>query len=311
MGDRIAELLGRAGVAPAGPGGEPWAELAGGTYNTLLRVRRDDGGPWCVLKAPPAAGTPGMSHERGLLQNELTYFRVAAGGPVPEVLYADDDCLLMSELPGRAWHEAALAPEEVGFLRRQLGSELARVHRVAGPGFGYPGGALGPLAPDWRSAFTGMLDALFADAERYGAWLPRPLDEIRALTARAAGALDEVTAPAPVHFDLWEGNLLVDGAPGAYRLSGVIDAERMFFGDPLADLVSLGLFGRAEEDAELMAGLGWSGVDAGGRTRLALYRTYLYTIMLTETVPRGSDEEGVRWTREHAGGALADALARL
>ncbi|MCE0445764.1 hypothetical protein LT493_14900 [Streptomyces tricolor] len=51
---------------------------------------------------------------------------------------------------------------------------MARLHRLTGPGFGYPSGALGPLAPDWRTAFTAMLDAVLADARDYAAELPRP-----------------------------------------------------------------------------------------------------------------------------------------
>ena len=37
---------------------------------------------------------------------------------------------------------------------------MARLHRVTGPAFGYPSGALGPLALDWRTAFTAMFDAM-------------------------------------------------------------------------------------------------------------------------------------------------------
>lgn len=56
---------------------------------------------------------------------------------------------------------------------------------MTGPGFGYPSGALGPLAGDWRTAFTGMLDAVLDDARHYGARLPRPADAV-AYTLRAA-----------------------------------------------------------------------------------------------------------------------------
>ena len=73
---------------------------------------------------------------------------------------------------------------------------------------------------------------------------------MRAAVLRAAApALDEVTVPALVHFDLWPGNILVDRpADGPARIGGLIDGERMFWGDPLADLVSLALLDDIRRD---------------------------------------------------------------
>ncbi|MGW2846589.1 phosphotransferase family protein [Streptomyces sp. NPDC001274] len=150
------------------------------------------------------------------------------------------------------------------------------------------------------------------DAERSAAWLPRPLAEIGALLAAASGVLDDVTRPALVHFDLWQGNLLLAGEPGDRRVSGLIDGERMFWGDPVADFVSLALFADMEDDTACLAGY----ADAGGavvfdgpvRLRLALYRAYLYLIMLVEVEPRQAGEADLTWVRSHVGPQLVAAL---
>ena len=60
--------------------------------------------------------------------------------------------------------------------------------------------------------------------------------------ARHAAVLADVARPALVHTDLWAGNLFVD--PGTGALVGVIDPERAFWGDPLADLVGVDPMGR-------------------------------------------------------------------
>lgn len=192
---------------------------------------------------------------------------------------------------------------------------MARLHQVTGPAFGYPSGALGPLAPDWRTAFTAMLDAVLDDAVRYDAWLPVPVDEVARTVRAAYDTLDEVTVPRLVHFDLWQGNILVDRSAAVPRLGGLIDGERMFWGDPVADFVSLALLGDIRGDEAFLRGY----QEAGGRVefdeptcrRLALYRAYLYLIMLTETVPRAVGEERVKWTREVVGPALVGALDDL
>ncbi|GAA1365929.1 phosphotransferase family protein [Streptomyces beijiangensis] len=295
--------------------------LSGGTYNTVTRVTLQDGSEW-VVKVPPPAGTPRLRYEHGLLYGEAVYFGAAAAvsAPVPEVVQAEfggaEPFLAMSALPGVPWHQAGpLTDQERGSLRRELGRLVGRAHTVAGPGFGYPGEPWGPLVPTWREAFTAMTDAVLDDAERYGARLPLPVDHIRKVLAGSADVLDEVSRPALVHFDLWEGNILVDGAPGARGIGGIIDGERMFWGDPVADFVSLALFGDIEDDKDFLAGYGETGgplaFDASVRRRLALYRGYLHLIMLVEVVPRVYPPEQVEWAAREVAPRLTEALGAL
>ncbi|MEU0167569.1 aminoglycoside phosphotransferase family protein [Streptomyces iakyrus] len=291
------------------------APLTGGTYNTVEELRLTDGSRY-VLKVPPPAVVPGLRHERELLVSEAEFYRSAARVEVtaPHLVSRGDGFLLMTACPGEPW-DGTLTGAEHALLRTELGRQVARLHRVTGPGFGYPSGALGPLAPDWRTAFTGMIDAVLDDARRYGARLPRPVDEVAGTAASAYGALDEVTAPCLVHFDLWPGNILVDRADGAARIGGLIDGERMFWGDPLADFVSLALLGDIRNDGEFLAGYREAGgrvrFDTPARLRLALYRAYLYLIMLTETIPRRVGEEQERWVQERVAPELLAALDEI
>jgi aminoglycoside phosphotransferase (APT) family kinase protein len=291
------------------------APLTGGTYNTVEELRLTDGSRY-VLKIPPPAAVPGLRHEKRLLVSEAEFYRSAArvGVPAPHEVTAGDDFLLMTAVPGEPW-DGTLTDAEQMALRAELGRRVARLHRVTGPGYGYPSGALGPLASDWRTAFTAMFDAVLDDARRYGARLPRPVDAVARTAASAYGALDEVTDPRLVHFDLWRGNILVDRADGEARIGGLIDGERMFWGDPLADFVSLALLGDIRQDEEFLAGYREAGgrarFDTAARLRLALYRAYLYLIMLTETVPREAGEEQQRWVQETVAPELLAALDEI
>ncbi|THA59470.1 aminoglycoside phosphotransferase family protein [Streptomyces sp. A0958] len=289
--------------------------LTGGTYNAVTRVALDDGREWVVKIPPPAAGDC-LAYERDLLVNEVTFYSAASGvaeeTAVPHVVGKELDraaatgaYVVMSARPGQPWHEltGAMADGEEARLRTELGRIVGRLHGLPAPGgFGYPSGALGPLAPTWRQAFTSMTDAVLADARRYAARLPCPAADIDGLLGSASYVLDDVTRPALVHFDLWQGNILVTGEPGARRVGGIIDGERMFWGDPAADFVSLALFGDIADDEDFLAGYGASApggpveFDGSLRLRLALYRAYLYLIMLVETVPRGSSGEQLEWT---------------
>ncbi|WP_458249537.1 phosphotransferase family protein [Streptomyces sp. MAI_2237] len=308
--ERARRILQDAGIPPGRLAG--LRPLTGGTYNTVEELTLTDGGRH-VLKAAPDA--PGLSHEKRLLVSEAKFYRgaQAAGVPAPRLLALDEDggVLLMTASPGDPW-DASLTEIEQTLLRRELGRHVAALHRITGPAFGYPSGALGPLAAGWRTAFTGMLDAVLDDARRFGARLPRPVDEVARTLGAAYDALDEVTVPALVHFDLWDGNILVDRSAGSARVGGLIDGERMFWGDPLAEFVSLALLGDIRKDEAFLAGYR----EAGGRAefdtpallRLALYRAYLYLIMMVETVPRAMGEDHVRWREKAVAPELVAAL---
>lgn len=292
--------------------------LGGGTYNTLHRVALSDGSR-VILKLAPEKDVARLTYEGELLVNEDEFYRRACGGtsvPVPEVLHLAAGSLLMSELPGEPWAAVAdgMGDVEHERLRRELGFLVCELHTVTGTRFGYPSEAV-PTAPTWRGAFGAMLEAVLGDAERFGAKLPVSVERVRALVRGAAPALDEVTVPALVHFDLWQGNILLEGEPGARRISGIIDGERMFWGDPLAEFVSLNLFGEPEDDQALLAGYRAAGgdtdFDSGARLRMALYRCYLYLIMLVEGVPRGYPPAQTAVTRRTAGPALILALGLI
>ncbi|WP_410644094.1 phosphotransferase family protein [Amycolatopsis sp. lyj-346] len=263
-------------------------DLGGGTYNRAVRLRLADGRR-LVLKIAPSA--PGLSYEHDLLATEAEYYRLVPG-PLPSVVGAGPGFLLMTEVPGVPWSGV---PGTGPHLRAELGGIVAGLHRVTGGGFGY---LQDPLHPTWPSAFTAMVDAVLSDAVRYGVRLPRPAAEIAHLVRRHEPLLALVTTPVLVHFDLWDGNILLDDG----RVSGIIDAERAFWGDPVAEFVSLTLF--RDLDAPLLEGYGAARFDAPARRRLTLYRVYLGLIMLTEMVPRqdtNADRERFvsAWLAEH------------
>ncbi|POX52816.1 phosphotransferase family protein [Streptomyces sp. Ru72] len=305
----------------AGIGCRLESELTDGWFNSAYRVLLDDGRPAVVKLAPPA-GAAVLRYERGILATEaMVYRRLAAlprgSVPTPELLYAGEDFLALSVLEGIPWDKVAdrVRPSAGAALRRELGAITARLHTLAPQDgrFGYPAGESGLSAPDWRTAFTAMVDALLEDTDRWQSPLDVPPADIRALVAEGGYALDEVTEPRLVHFDLWPGNIFVDlGADGNdARITGLIDHERAFWGDPAAELVSLAFGGDTDPDSDLVAGY----IAAGGsldfspafRHRLALYHLYLGLLLVIECGPRGYGSDHLAFCRD----ALVGAMTRL
>jgi hypothetical protein len=99
------------------------------------------------------------------------------------------------------------------------------------------------------------------------------------------------------------------------RIGGIIDAERAFWGDPLADFVSLALLSDIEQDDAFLRAYsdadGPVSLDGNSRTRLAMYRAYLYLIMLVETAPRDFPPASRRQREQLVGPALLTDLNRM
>jgi fructosamine-3-kinase len=254
------------------------SELGGGGFATVWQATLRDGRQVVVKVGPPDSARL-LEYEKSLLPAEAEYFRVvrshAPGVPVPEVLATGPNWLITSHLPGRALTEG-----DSPTARRQLGAAIAKVHTITGTHFGYTGDR--PAGTDWPTAFAAMIDSLRADAARWQVPLP-PLDGV---IDRHRDLLASVTRPALLHFDLWDGNVLV-GPDGA--MSGLVDGERYLYGDPLLDLVSPALFRRIEDehDHPFLAGYRPGPLDRAARTRLTLYRIHLYVLMLAEGPSRG------------------------
>ncbi|WP_182886088.1 phosphotransferase family protein [Microbispora sp. H10885] len=294
-------------------------ELTDGFANAVWRLGLDDGRQ-VVLKVGPPPDLRMLTYERHLLRTEAMVYHLAkpAGLPMPDLLRAsfDDpalggDYLVLSALDGTSWSDTPLGPAEENAVRFELGRHLARLHAIPGTGvFGYPYAGL--TGRTWRDAFLVMMGAVLDDAVHYNTRLPATIVEIAGLVHKNTHVLDEVVAPALVHFDVWPGNVFLDGDR---RIQAVIDFERAFWGDPLADFVTPTLFGELREDDPLLVGYRAEGGEAdlgdGARIRLALYRVYLYLIMLVEDGPRQYPEESYGRIRDLSTRSLASCLDTL
>ncbi|MEV0901828.1 aminoglycoside phosphotransferase family protein [Actinoplanes sp. NPDC049802] len=285
------------------------APLTGGGFATVWSACLDDGAD-VVLKVAPLPEARLLRYEQDLIAAEGRYLRrLAAEAPevrVPRVLHASPELLITERLPGRNLFElqSGGTPVDDAPVRAAFGAELARVHRLTGDRFGYDAGRTS--APTWSAAFLAMIDDLLADAADWQVETPA---RIRELVERHASLLDSVRRPALLHFDGWDGNLLVaDG-----RLTGFVDGERFLYGDPLLDFTSAALFRRVEDEPDhpFVRGYGGLRFDAPVRRRLSLYRLHLYLLMTVEMPSRRITREAQPDRYEILAALLDEELTEL
>ena len=190
---RAEALLGTAVVATA--------PVAGGEIATATKLRLSDG-TTALMKTHPHPPEGFFAAEvRG-----LQWLAAAEGAPVPEVLGHDDECVILRWVEqGKPTTDAA-----VGF-----GRDLAATHAAGAPTYGADqDGFIGRLplpnqpSDTWAEFFATrrVLPYLKLGRER-GA-----VDAAQAATIESAlGRLAELVpeeAPARLHGDLWNGNVL-------------------------------------------------------------------------------------------------------
>jgi Ser/Thr protein kinase RdoA (MazF antagonist) len=307
-----------------------WARLEGGTFNTGVQARLQDGRD-VVVKISPPSSAPGLAYEVGLLASEADYFRrtLPVGVPVPEVLASGSEVfperhhLVMSKLPGRPWwgFPRTVDRAERAAVLRQVGRAVGRAHRAPCEGFGYMFERERLRGETWPDAFGKMMGALLDDAARFSTDLPWPPEEIRGLVDAYRPALAEVERPVLVHFDLWDGNILVSDDGAGLVVSGIIDGERALHGDPVLEFPSLSVLSdrvsdhRFVVDDALLSGYsevaGPLVVNDALWARLALYRTYLYLVMLIEVTPRQITGEQEHWRQTEVSAIIDRQLSYL
>jgi aminoglycoside phosphotransferase (APT) family kinase protein len=151
--------------------------------------------------------------------------------------------------------------------------------------------------------FTGIVEDVLQDGERRRVDLGWQYDVIREVVAEHEGSLDEVTEPAFVEWDLWDGNVMIRGG----EIVSIIDHERAFFGDPLIEVgfhaTQLPAFG---DPAAFVRGYGRVKLTRTEQARRRLYCLHLALVMVIETVYWGhTDLRQYRWAR----GQLTDVMA--
>ncbi|AUX41651.1 aminoglycoside phosphotransferase [Sorangium cellulosum] len=292
-------------------------ELGGGTFNTTYLVALAN--QRVVLRVAPPPGADLSWDEAALMRRELhiqPYF-AALAARMPRILAADfthqlidRDYMFQTYLPGERWDHAAdaLSPEEAGALWEQFGLVARTIHDTVGAAFGGPHPA--PEFPAWSGAVLYRLERsleTMAGARLDVTDMAAALEVVREHTA----VLDEIREPRLMHGDLWLFNLLIERGPGGASIVGVLDADRAFWGDPMADWTVFVLSKSASPDTRPLYDRFWQAYGRPEPTRESVFRAAVYEAMnvgiaLPWAARHGHDDMVLRGKRE-----LREALEAL
>ncbi|WP_405112196.1 aminoglycoside phosphotransferase family protein [Paenibacillus sp. FSL K6-1217] len=286
-------------------------ELTAGYFNTAYDLELSDGRS-VILKVAPNPETETLSYEKDIMRAEVEALRLvrAAGGvPVPEVYSYDDSLQLipcpyffMEKIAGQPYNEVkeSLTEEQRYSIEYELGRYQRRINAIEGLAFGLFGKEPDGNGRTWRETFRSMLLNVLQDAARLEARLPAGQQEIEQVLELYLPALDEVTQPRLVHWDLWGGNLFVqDGV-----IVSIIDWERAMWGDVLLEYY----FRHFEGSEAFYEGYGSAFTSRNELLRKQLYDLYLDLILVIECYSRQyKDENHINWVHDN----LAESWTRF
>lgn len=280
-------------------------ECTEGWFNAVHLLTLADGRQ-AILKVAPPPEVAVLRYERDIMAAEVEVMRLVSDHtdvPIARVLWHDTSCtrvpselFLMEVLPGQLLSgvRAGLTTKQQQVIDTQVASMLRQINALTRVGFGLAAPSA-PVFGRWSDAFMHMVDDVLADGGAAKVTLPMPPELIRAVVSDAADLLDEVTQAQLVHWDLWDGNILVDSA--SLQVTGLIDFERALWGDPVMELQ----FRSAAADPAFGDAYGSRPMDApGAHRRRLLYDLYLFVVMSVEVAYRHYPTDDMeRYARHH------------
>ncbi|MBR0513040.1 MAG: aminoglycoside phosphotransferase family protein [Clostridia bacterium] len=217
------------------------AALGNGEFNAAYKVTCDNGAAYALKIAPPE-GAKVLSYEKNMMEAEVFWYSQMHEKTdilCPQVYVSDfskkiirSNCFIMEMMAGKPLWEIGFSAEEYEAVQQQKIGMLTKIHRITNDGYGY---IQTGLAASWYEALKNMATRLVEDCKSLGHDTPDGERFIRLIDKHQK--LLEAVPCRMVNFDLWDSNVLYNAETGKICW---IDPERGFWGDPVADFITLG-----------------------------------------------------------------------
>lgn len=290
-------------------------ELSGGTFNTTYRITFADQAKY-ILRVAPLHTRDTAWEDSDLMRSEhaMQPFFAPVASLMPKTLLVDfthqlldRDYMFQSFIEGERWDDIwdELSTEENRGLWSQFGTIMKQIHGVRGEMFGLP--RPGFQFGTWSETVLDRMERTLEAATRLQldtTDLARILEIIKARPQY----LDEIQTPRLLHGDLWLFNILVRREEQGSSIVGVLDADRAWWGDPMADWT---MFILAHADADEGHSHFWQAYGSLEASPSARFRKTVYDGMHAATALVWSVRNHDEGTVQRAYGTLREVAEAL
>lgn len=275
-------------------------ELTEGMCNVTYNITFSDGGE-CILKIAAKDRTGNTSNEINLMEAEVKAMQLVrehCSFKVADVLaydhsrtICDGDYFFMEKLPGTNYSfiKEKLPEKTKRNIAREIGGISKQLCSITNPQFGFLGDN---RRYDHLSDFIHtMLTNLISDGQKKNVDWGRDTDRLTEEFEKEKHIFDEVRFATLVHWDMWEGNVFVEGD----HVSGIIDWERSMWGEAFMD----DRFRKHNLNKDFLEGFGKQEFTDTELKRLRWYDIILYMTMMVEVFYREFEDKGQYcWSKE-------------
>ena len=294
---------------------ESTQELGGGTFNTAYRITFTDT-PRVILRVAPPQTADSAWEDAFMMRSEhaMQPFFAPIAAWMPKTLLIDfthqildHDYMIQTFIEGERWDNAweELTAEENNILWGQFGRIMRHIHGVRGERFGLP--RPGFQFERWSQAVIDRFERTLQAANALKVDVP-DMARILEMIKTHPELLDEIQTPRLLHGDLWLFNILIKREARNPSIVGVLDADRSWWGDPMADWT---MFILAHAEAEEGHAHFWQAYGRPEDTRGARFRKTVYDGMHAATALVWSFRNGDQGTVERAYGTLREVMEAL
>lgn len=290
-------------------------ELNGGTFNTTYLVTFADHLK-VILRVAPSHSADTPWDEAFLMRREHAGqpFFAPVAALMPQTLLVDfthqlidRDYMFQTFIEGERWDEVVdeLTPAENNILWDQFGNILNQIHHVHGETFGLP--RPGFQFTLWSQVIVDRLERTLQSAKDHQLDIPylaSILDIVRAHPQQ----LDEIRVPCLLHGDLWLFNILIARGESDPTIVGILDPDRVWWGDPMADWT---MFILAHANGEEGHSHFWKAYGQREETQSAQFRASVYDAMHAGTALVWAVEHQDEETVTRAKGTLSEVMEKL
>lgn len=217
------------------------SEMTSGEFNAIYCVSSK--GKEYVIKIAPKEKANILTYEKEMMEQEVAFYQIMnekTSISVPKIFFSDfsekiipAQYFIMEKVDGTVLNKIKLGNDERAKVQEMITEILSELHKVKNDKFGYPQNG---LEDNWYLAIKKMVENLKKDCEVKGKSFKK-CQVLLEYIERYKDILKNVDSCC-VNFDLHEGNLIYNNSDGKIRLT-LIDPERGFYGDFLADFVNV------------------------------------------------------------------------
>lgn len=271
-------------------------EVTAGFYNAIYLI--DTSKDELILKVAPSDDIEILTYEVDIMEREVKVYRFMneLGIPAPKIICEDNskeiinsNYYIMEKLEGSTLFQVKDEINNRDEYIYQTMEYLAKLHTMKMDSFGYDN--FDEVCTSNSDAIWKMIINIFNDGDRMNMDYPDYILKAKELVQDHIYLLDAIKTPSLLHFDLWDGNIFVQND----KVIGLIDTERSFNGEPLAEFVAMHMDIFQEDNRKFIDHYNLYAnekivLNDETRIRFLIYQYYMYLLIYVECPYR--DVEG-------------------